>query len=86
MLVNDFSFNRNSSNFTLGKRIEASRKILDIVGNKQYNLIGEGPGSQYESFTMNYEYLTWWLGHGPSEKIEKIKITITESENSIQVK
>jgi hypothetical protein len=71
--------------FTLDKRILISKEILNLAGNKDYNLKGKGQGSEFESFTMNYEYLTWWLGHGPSEKNESIKMSVSESLNGIKV-
>jgi len=64
--------------FTLPNRIKAAEQIIKKSGGKAYNLIGYGPGSQYASFTMNYQYLTWWLGHGPSESNQPSHIYITE--------
>ncbi len=86
MIKNDFEFDRSSDMFTLDKRLGASNKILDMVENKDYNLIGKGLGSEHESFTMNYEYLTWWLGHGPSKNNIDLKIVISESKNGITIK
>ncbi len=85
MLRNDFSFYKSSKLFTLDKRIQTSRWILNIAQNKDYNLKGKGPGSEYQSFTMNYEYLSWWLGQGPSKTNEKLKIYISESEKGIKI-
>ncbi len=85
MLKNDFTFDKSSKLFTLDKRVQATREILNIVQNKDYNLKGVGAASKYESFTMNYEYLTWWFGHPSSKKNELIKIYISESENGIKV-
>lgn len=59
-------------------RLHRSKEIIKMAGGNKYNLIGKGEGSQFESFTMNYEYLTWWLGHGPSQKKEKMKFIIQE--------
>lgn len=84
MVKNDFVFNKPHL-FTLSHRIDASRRILNIAGNSDYNLKGIGPGSQHNSFTMNYEYLTWWLGHSTSKKNETFKIYISESENGIKI-
>lgn len=86
MFKNNFTFGEDSVRmFALNKRIETAHKILNIVGNKDYNLVGKGRGSEFDSFTMNYEYLTWWMGHGSSKNNENIKIYISESSNGIKV-
>ncbi len=82
---NDFAFDQSSHMFTLDKRQQATYGILNIVGNKDYNLKGKGPGSEHDSFTMNYEYLAWWLGHAPSKKNELIKVYVSESANGIKI-
>lgn len=86
MFKNNFAFDNSSAMFSLEKRIQASRKVLNIVGNKDYNLKGQGPGSRHESFTANYEYLTWWLGNAPSVKQQNLKIYISEGAAGITVK
>ncbi len=85
MLKNDFVFDKSSRLFALDKRVQAAHKILNIAQNKDYNLKGKGPESKFNSFTMNYEYLTWWLGHTPSKKNELIKIYVSESASGIKV-
>ena len=84
-IKNNFIVNENLYVFTLEDRLLVSKQILNIAGNKDYNLIGKGPGSQFDSFTMNYEYLTWWLGHAPSKNNQKIKIYISESGKGIAI-
>lgn len=85
MLRNDFVFDKSSRLFALDKRVQATHKILNIAGNKDYNLKGKGPGSEHESFTMNYEYLAWWLGHAPSKNNQSLRIYISESANGIKM-
>lgn len=85
MLINNFTFDKPSLMFTLNKRVEAVRKILNIAGDKDYNLKGRGSGSEHESFPMNYEYLAWWLGHAPSKNYQALKIYISESSNGIKI-
>jgi len=85
MLKNDFLFDKRSKLFTLDKRIQASYDMLNMTQNKDYNLIGKGEASKHKSFTMNYEYLTWWLGHAPSRENESVKIYVFESANGIKV-
>jgi GT2 family glycosyltransferase len=81
----NFSVDKNLNMLTLDKRIFISEEILNMVGNKDYNLKGKGPGSEFGSFTMNYEYLTWWLGHAPSKTNENLKIYISELTNGINI-
>jgi GT2 family glycosyltransferase len=68
------------------QRLEAAKKIVKEAGEKEYNLIGKGPGSEFESFTKNYEYLAWWLGNGPSKKEQRLHFVISEENYSVQVK
>jgi GT2 family glycosyltransferase/4-amino-4-deoxy-L-arabinose transferase-like glycosyltransferase len=63
---------------TFSNRIVAAKKIIHDTSGKEYNLYGRGSGSQFASFTMNYQYLTWWLGHGPSLTKQKIQIYVTD--------
>ncbi len=67
------------------QRVEAARNIITLSKNKDYNIIGQGEGSQYESFTTTHEYLTWWLGHGPSQNKEKIEFYISEGTDKINI-
>lgn len=85
MLKNNFMFNKSGRLFTLDKQLQATNQILKIAQKRDYNLKGKGFGSQFESFTMNYEYLSWWLGHAPSKKNEQLKIYISESASGIKI-
>lgn len=67
-------------------RIKAVEKIIVLTKGQEYNLVGEGNGSQFESFTMNYEYLLWWKGHQPSKDKKSIKIYISEDEKGIHIR
>lgn len=73
----------NSDGFK--KRTDAVDKIIKLAGDNQYNLVGSGPGSQFESFTMNYQYLLWLKGHEPSVKKEKVRINVSEDGNGIHM-
>lgn len=73
----------NKLNFS--KRLTSANEIIKKTEGKNYNIVGKGNGSQFESFTMNYEYLTWWLGHSTSKKNERLKIYITEQDDQIFV-
>lgn len=72
----------NGSDFKI--RMKTAHKILQLAGTRNYNLKTLGPGSEFESSTMNYEYLTWWLGHGPSKKNAKLKLYVSESSGTIK--
>lgn len=71
--------------FALEGRIHATHKILQIAQNRQYTLGGVGPGSEFESYIMNYTYLAWWLGNEPSKKKQNIHIVIQETPKTILV-
>lgn len=60
-------------------------KILKITDKKEYNLVGKGVGSQFASFTMNYEYLLWWKGYPPSKDNVKLKIYIISDGKNINI-
>jgi len=74
-----FSFNQDKTSSDLGKRILIINKIIVLSGGREYNLIGEGNGSQFTSFTMNYEYLLWWKGHAPSHRKVDLKFIVSET-------
>ncbi|MDO8660116.1 MAG: glycosyltransferase [Candidatus Parcubacteria bacterium] len=67
------------------ERLNAANKILKETNGQYYEIKGRGAGSQFESFTMNYEYLVWWLGYPSSKKDEKLKIYISESVSGIKI-
>lgn len=69
----------------LDERIRVAKKIVDHAGNKRYNLIGDRLGSEFESFTMNYRYLTWWLGNEPTKKRKGLYFIIRKSESGIKL-
>jgi len=63
---------------TLGDRIESAKKMIILSNGKSYNIVGIGDGSNFESFTSNQEYITWWLGHGSSKLNQTLKFYIRE--------
>jgi GT2 family glycosyltransferase len=83
--LNSYSAFKNDSANEFKDRLTAVNKIIIMTGNQKYNLLGKGPGSQFKSFTMNYEYLLWWKGYPPSENNAKLKIVISETKNGIEV-
>jgi len=64
-------------------KLKASERIVELSKGENYNLIGKGVLSDYPSFTMPYEYLTWWRGNAPSKTNTKLKIIVWEKENEI---
>ena len=66
---------------SLTQRIQIVDKIVHKVGTKPFQLRGEGEGSQFRSFTMNYEYLLWWRGIEPVENAESVVTIVEEKEN-----
>lgn len=85
MLRNNFMFNKSSELFALERRFRAAYRILNIVQGKDYNLKGRGAGSEFENFTKNYEYLTWFLGHAPSKKDKSLKVYVSDLNTGINV-
>jgi GT2 family glycosyltransferase/4-amino-4-deoxy-L-arabinose transferase-like glycosyltransferase len=81
-----YVFQKVSTDRLFLQRLEAAKDIVKDAEKKEYNLIGKGSASEFESFTMNYEYLTWWLGNGPSKKESELRFIISEENYSVQVK
>ena len=67
------------------QRMKLARYVVQESKGKEYNFVRKGIGSQFESLTMNYEYLTWWLGHGPSKKPQKLKFIIDQYRGGTRV-
>ncbi len=60
-------------------RLQAAKEIIRQTENSSYSLIGTGEGSQFASFTMNMQYLTWWLGKPEEPQNAKIEFIINEN-------
>ena len=72
-----------SQRFSYQARLNVAKKIIQSTERKEYNLVGAGEESRFSSFTMNYEYLTWWIGHGPKTNPQSLKVIISESSKGI---
>lgn len=70
---------------SISKKIEASEKVIKLVEDRPYNLVGRGELSDFKSFTMPYEYLLWWKGSPPTKEDVENKIIIWEKKNEILV-
>jgi GT2 family glycosyltransferase len=86
LLTNTYYAYINSFKPDYQNRINAVEKIIVLTKGQEYNLIGEGNGSQFESFTMNYEYLLWWKNNPASKDKEKLKIYVSEDEKGIHIR
>ncbi len=60
------------------KRLSITKEIINKAKGGEYNLVGKGKGSGHKTFTINYEYLAWWLGYPPSRIPEKLQFVIEE--------
>jgi len=87
--LNSMTIINNSKNLNYGaplsERIAVAKKIIKIAAGNEYNIIGSGPGSEFASFTMNYEYLGWWLGNAPSHNSQKLKFVVNEEHGNIEI-
>jgi GT2 family glycosyltransferase/4-amino-4-deoxy-L-arabinose transferase-like glycosyltransferase len=73
----------NGKGFT--ERLAIAKRIVTESNGRRYNLKGTGGGSQFPSYTMNYEYLTWWLGNGPSHTPEPLQFLVSENNRAFTV-
>lgn len=85
LFILDTSRNKSAYGLSFLQRLNAAKTILKEANEKNYIIKGKGHGSQFESFTMNYEYLAWWLGHAPSKNSQLLNIYISESESGIKI-
>ncbi len=83
---NFYSSYKNSLRPDFENRIKAVERIIVLSKGQEYNLIGEGNGSQFISFTMNYEYLLWWMQNPPSKKDQGLKIYVSEDKHGINIR
>lgn len=88
-ILNIYSFFKKNNYYTyfptIKQRYLSAEKIVNEANGKKYNLVGRGLGSEFRSFTMNTEYLTFILGNSPSEKKQDLVFYISEAEGKIRV-
>lgn len=82
-----YAFLKDYSNkgITFTKRLVVSKEIVKLSERRPYNIIGRGDGSQFSSFTMNYQYLTWWSGHSPDKNPQKLMFIVNESADEVSL-
>lgn len=66
-------------------KIQAARQIVTEAEGKEYNLIGVGKNSEFPSYTMPYQYLTWVLGNAPVKQKVKRTFIIEEQTKGITI-
>jgi GT2 family glycosyltransferase len=69
---------------TFAQRKSAAKEIIVLAHGNPYDIFVEGYPQAFPTLTMNYEYLTWWLGN-PSQKGAEVKIVVRETNNGISV-
>lgn len=77
-LISLFNHMEIQKDATYKRRLQIADRIVKETKDKEYNLLGKGPGSEFESFTMNYEYLLWWKGKSPQKKNAELQFFISE--------
>lgn len=72
------------SNSYYPNRLTAARYMVKDSKGSSFRIVGVGSGSQFESFTANYEYLSWYLGGNPKKTGEIIYI-LYETPNGTKI-
>lgn len=70
---------------SLKERINVAKYIIETSKNKSFTVYGKGEGSNFESFTMNYQYLTWYLGKEFKKKGGEITYIVEEFPDKIKI-
>ncbi|MCL4416575.1 MAG: glycosyltransferase [Actinobacteria bacterium] len=77
--------NNYLSNKLMKNKRDAMDKLIRLSNGRKFDIVGSGPGSQFESFTMGYEYLLWWKKHAPV-KGSSLTYIIEETPKGIEVR
>lgn len=72
-----------SKGITMQDRIKTANFFIKDSKNKSFSIVGNGIGSEFASFTMNYQFLAWYYGKEP---VNKGKIVYIVSEELGKVK
>ncbi|MBI3985149.1 MAG: glycosyltransferase [Candidatus Levybacteria bacterium] len=86
VLQNDY-FQGTKKRFgpTLKDRENASLWMIKDSGTKSFTVIGKGEGSQFESYTAPYEYLSWYHGKEPLKWKGEVIYILSESREGITI-
>ncbi len=69
---------------TLKDKIEASEKIVKLANGNSYSLVYFGPGQEFVSSVMPYEYIAWWLSEQSNPESSYLnQLIINQTENQI---
>lgn len=71
--------------FSYDDRQHVVKTIIQKTGKSTYTIEGKNMFIVTPSFTMNYEYLLWYLGHPVVEEFPEKMITIEETPDRIQI-
>lgn len=86
LISNDY-FTGVKKNFgpNLIDRTKTVKEIIKDSKEKSFTVIGRGEGSQFESFTDNYEYLLWFYGKAPKDRGGEIIYVLSEGRRGITI-
>ena len=85
LLVYWFTGSKKNFGPNLYDRTKAVEEIIKDSGDKTISIIGKGKGSQFESFTDNYEYLLWFYGKNPKERGGEVLYILSEGKRGITI-
>ncbi len=85
LIKNNYNLTPDRKGVTFVDRMSSAKEIVRIANNREYNLVGKGWLGDFKSYTMNYEYLAWWLGNAPSKNKSSLVIYISEDKDKISV-
>lgn len=86
ILSNNYLFHNQLQGYGFSDRIRIASEIVKKAKGREYTLKGFGEGSQFASFTDNYQYLTWYLGNEAKDEKRKLQFSIYETKHGIIVK
>ena len=68
------------------ERINVAKYMIKDSDSKSFTVYGKGEGSSFESFTMNYQYLTWYYGKEYKKRDGDVIYILEEFSNEIKIK
>jgi len=71
---------------SLSARISGVQAVISDTHGSAYNIRVVGPGSQFSSTGMYFEYIAKWLGHPPSHYPSKKQYEIYEKDGQLRMK
>ena len=80
-----FSYWKLDIGSSLSSRIVLSKAILSQSSTDAPEIVMDGPGSQFRSYSMPYEYLVWWLSRSTPPGDSHTRFLIHESSQTYEV-